>query len=203
MPDAYRVTIRLSPELYAQLTARGRQGQPLAAVVRQALADYLTRQPDEPTSAEDLAAMVAAMAARLQDLQDQMASLTARVDAMAATWQPAAASAYAQAADVPQVAASGQPVAADAPVLAAERQPLAATPQQQPRPSARHGLPRATLQAIADERTLCEGLSYREFAQRLFDKDIYRATAKDGTSVPANPGTVKKWLDQAREAGLL
>jgi hypothetical protein len=59
------------------------------------------------------------------------------------------------------------------------------------------------LQAIADERTLCEGLSLREFAQRLHDKGIYSATAKDGGRVPANPGNVKKWLEQARRQGLL
>ena len=45
MPDDYRVTIRLSPELYTQLAARG-AGQPMAAIVRDALEDYLTRQPD-------------------------------------------------------------------------------------------------------------------------------------------------------------
>jgi hypothetical protein len=70
MPDAYRVTIRLSPELYAQLAARGSHGQPMAAHVREALADYLTRQPDAPQSAAELALTVAAMAARLDGLQD-------------------------------------------------------------------------------------------------------------------------------------
>jgi hypothetical protein len=86
---------------------------------------------------------------------------------------------------------------------AAERQPLAATPRQHRIPPPRHGLPRETLQAIADERTLCEGLSLREFAQRLHARGIYSARAKDGSPVPANPGNVKKWLDQARGAGLL
>jgi hypothetical protein len=68
---------------------------------------------------------------------------------------------------------------------------------------AAHGLPRETLEAIADERTRCEGLSYSEFAQRLHDRGIYSSRAKDGSLVPANRGNVKKWLDQAREAGLL
>jgi hypothetical protein len=80
----------------------------------------------------------------------------------------------------------------------------AAAPQVSPATPARpHGLSSETLQAIAEERTLCEGLSLRAFAQRLFAKGIYRATAKDGSPVPANPGNVKKWLDQAREAGFL
>jgi hypothetical protein len=68
---------------------------------------------------------------------------------------------------------------------------------------ARHGLPREKLQEIADERTQCEGLSLREFAQRLHDRGIYSSRAKDGSPVPANPGNLKKWLDQARHAGVL
>jgi hypothetical protein len=47
MADTHRVMMRLSPELYAQLTARGSAGQPLAAIVRQALAEYLTKQPEQ------------------------------------------------------------------------------------------------------------------------------------------------------------
>jgi hypothetical protein len=67
---------------------------------------------------------------------------------------------------------------------------------------ARHGLPREKLQEIADERTHCEGLSYREFAQRLHERGIYSTKAKDGSKVPANPGNVKKWLEQARAVGM-
>jgi hypothetical protein len=80
----------------------------------------------------------------------------------------------------------------------------AAAPQVSPAtPTRPHGLPPQTLQAIADERTRCEGLSLRDFAQRLHEKGIYSATAKDGTRRPANPGNVQKWLEQARRAGLL
>jgi len=79
----------------------------------------------------------------------------------------------------------------------------AETPAPRAKRPASHALPRETLQQIADERTLCEGLSLREFAQRLFDKGIYQAKAKDGSRVPANPGNVKKWLEQARAAGVL
>jgi hypothetical protein len=90
MPDEYRVTIRLSPELYAQLTAHGRHGQPVAAIVRQALAEYLARQPAAPESPADLAITVAAMAARLEGLQEQVDALTAQVDTLAASRQPVA-----------------------------------------------------------------------------------------------------------------
>jgi hypothetical protein len=91
MPDEYRVTIRLSQELYAQLAARSSQGQPLAAIVCDALADYLARQPETPPSPETLAVTVAAMAARLDGLQDQIEALAARVDTRAASGRPPAA----------------------------------------------------------------------------------------------------------------
>jgi hypothetical protein len=81
MPDQYRVTIRLEAALYAQLAARGRQGQPLAAVVRAALVDYLSRQPETPQDAATLRETVAAIAARLDRLE-------AQVDALAADRQP-------------------------------------------------------------------------------------------------------------------
>ncbi len=82
MPDEYRVTIRLSPELYTQLEARGSHGQPLAAIVRDALEHYLTRQPEPPQPAESPAMTLAAMAASIADLQDQVQQLTARVDTL-------------------------------------------------------------------------------------------------------------------------
>jgi predicted transcriptional regulator len=96
MPDEYRVTIRLSPELYTQLEARGSHGQPLAAIVRDALEHYLTRQPEPPQSAESQAMTLAAMAASIADLQGQVQQLTARVDMLAAGWQPVTASVQTQ-----------------------------------------------------------------------------------------------------------
>src|SRR2546421_6704220 len=100
MADVHRVTIRLSPELYAQLEARGSHWQPLAAIIRDALEHYLSQQPplprlpEQPWTAEDttttLSAM-AAMTARIDDLQAQVQHLTARLDALAAERQPAAA----------------------------------------------------------------------------------------------------------------
>ena len=75
---------------------------------------------------------------------------------------------------------------------------LVETPVHHGRP----GISRETLQAIADERTLCEGLSIREFSQRLFDKHIYRAKAKNGQEVPVDHSRLRRLLDRAREAGL-
>jgi hypothetical protein len=90
MPEEHRVTTRLAPEIYAQLQARGGQGQPLAAIVRQALVDYLSRQPAAPARAEDLALAAAAVAARLDGLQAQIEALAARVETLAASRQPLA-----------------------------------------------------------------------------------------------------------------
>jgi hypothetical protein len=88
MADTHRVMIRLSPALYAQLAARGSSGQPLAAIVRQALVEYLSRQPAPAQSAVELATAVAALAARVDGLQDQVEALAARLERGAAPQQP-------------------------------------------------------------------------------------------------------------------
>src|SRR6266567_7758357 len=130
MPDEYRVTIRLSPDIYAQLEVRGSQGQPLAAIVREALVDYLSRQPEAPESTASLTETVAAIAARLGTVEQQLQTITTRLDAMAADRQPVAAT-------VPAPAANRQPTAVDASSMAADRQPVAATSQQQRRSPAK------------------------------------------------------------------
>jgi hypothetical protein len=104
----YRVTLRLSPELYAQLHARGSQGQPLAAIVRQALVEYLARQPDMPESTGALAMAVAAMAARLDGLQEQVDALAARMETVAASGQPTADDVRQPVADIAARQRSGQ-----------------------------------------------------------------------------------------------
>src|SRR5215510_14540478 len=90
MPEEYHVTIRLTPEIYTQLEARGSQGQPLAAIVRHALVEYLARQPEAPASAEELALAAAAVAARLDGLQAQVEALAARVETLGVSGQPLA-----------------------------------------------------------------------------------------------------------------
>jgi hypothetical protein len=77
------------------------------------------------------------------------------------------------------------------------------TPSGKRQRSAWNKVPPETLQAIADERTLCDGISYSEFAQRLHAKGIYSATAKDGSKVPASTGRLSELLKRARDAGLL
>jgi hypothetical protein len=116
MPKPHRVMIRLSPALYAQLEARGSHGQPLAAIVRQALVDYLTQQPEEPASSHssheqppELREQLVTMAASLQELHAQVDALTARLDALAAPQQP-------QAATSSRTTATEQPRAANSPL---------------------------------------------------------------------------------------
>jgi hypothetical protein len=60
--------------------------------------------------------------------------------------------------------------------------------------------PNALLQAIAEERTHCEGLSIKAFAERLYAKGIYRSKGASGV---ASVSLVHKWLHQAHDAGLL
>jgi hypothetical protein len=140
MADEHRVTIRLSPALYAQLEARGSHGQPMAAIVRDALMAYLDRQPAAPPTPELRADTVAAMAASLADLQQQVQILTARVEALAADRQPPAATRQAR---------PRQPAAAPAAINQdPQRQPPAAMtadtrPSRSPQPRA--GRPRSAL----------------------------------------------------------
>ena len=41
------------------------------------------------------------------------------------------------------------------------------------------------------------------FAQHLFDQGIYRARMRDGRPVPADHSRLRRWLEQARRAGLV
>ena len=83
MPEDYRVTLRLSPDLYAQLQSRGSHGQPLVAILREALIDYLTRQSGQPPRAA-MADSLAAIHTRLADIEQRLGAL----EATAATRQP-------------------------------------------------------------------------------------------------------------------
>jgi uncharacterized coiled-coil protein SlyX len=85
MPDEHRLTIRLPQELYAQLASCGWPGQPLAAIVRQALQEYVARQTGQPRSLDETAVTLAAMAARLDGLQAQVESLATRLESLAAS----------------------------------------------------------------------------------------------------------------------
>jgi hypothetical protein len=192
----HRVTLRLSDALYAQLEARGSHGQPLAAIVRRALVEYLARQPDTPEAAVELATAVAVMAARLDGLQEQVEALVTRVETLAAREQPGAATtARLDILDAQIQALTIQLAAVTA--TTAERLP------QQPRPTGRPGITPAQLQAIAQARQQHPTLSLHQLAQHLFDQGIYRASGKGGEPRPVDHSRLGRWLAQARVAGVL
>jgi len=212
MPTEYRLTTRLSPDLYAQLAACGSQGQPLSALVRQALIEYVTRQTGQPRSTEETALTLASLAARLDGLQDQVETLATRLESLTANtrqtpaamadtlWQTSADVADTIQQPVADMADTERQTPAD--TADTTRQTLADVADTTPRPRPRGhrpGLPRTTLEAIAEERTHCEGLSIRAFAMRLYDKGIYRAK----NDKPVDAGTLARWLTQARAQGLL
>ena len=60
------------------------------------------------------------------------------------------------------------------------------------------------IQVIAETRSQYEKLSLAELSQLLYDRNIYRSRARQsGEEKPVNRGTLQKWLEEAREAGLL
>jgi hypothetical protein len=79
------------------------------------------------------------------------------------------------------------------------------TPPPRPATPARpHGLPLQTLQAIAETAAQYDKLTLADLSQLLYDRDIYRARDRQtGEEKPVNRGTLLKWLEQARRAGLL
>ena len=122
-----------------------------------------------------------------------------------------------QPAQVPLTTQPALPLALEG-VPASQAQPMAPAPvvesqaaRKSKTPSSRRkdgkggnpGIPDEKLQQIADEYTLCEGLSLSAFAQRLFDKGIYRSKAENGSEKPVNRGTITKWFKRAREQGML
>jgi hypothetical protein len=102
-----------------------------------------------------------------------------------------------------------QPTTQPAIPLALEPAPKTAQPvpvphaAEAPVPHGRPGISRETLQAIAEEYTRCKDLSRTAFVLHLFEKDIYRAKAKDGSPVPMDHSRLRRLLERARDEGML
>jgi len=140
----------LDAAVQARLTATG---MAFATLIRDALTAYLAADtPPTPADSAD----------RLQRLDIELDQLRARVAALELLLTPADSLPTGPAADNPPTAEA--PTSADSPPTI--------------KPTGRPGISHAQLAAIADERTLCEGLSLADFAQRLFDKGLYRARAR-------------------------
>jgi len=88
---------------------------------------------------------------------------------------------------------------------------VAIEPIQEPTPEATRTVrtPRAPrdapahLRAIAGAYPQATHLSLDEFAEVLYERNIYRAIDKGGHERPVNRGTLKKMLDRCRKLGLL
>jgi hypothetical protein len=78
-----------------------------------------------------------------------------------------------------------------------------AAPQASPAPAPRPETLPDHIQRIADARAQYDKLSERAFAQLLYDREIYRHRAKDGSDVRIPHTTLRQWLQQARDAGVL
>jgi hypothetical protein len=89
--------------------------------------------------------------------------------------------------------------AAAAPPVVPQDAPQAG-PASAPRPET---LP-VHIRRIAEARAQYDTLSLADFARLLYDRDIYRARDRTtGEEKPVNRGTLQKWLDRAREVGVL
>jgi len=78
--------------------------------------------------------------------------------------------------------------------------PEAAMPQ--PSPPSSKAIP-AHLRAIAEAYPQATHLSLDEFAEVLYERNIYRAMDKTGHERPIHRGTLKKMLDRCKKLGLL
>ena len=82
--------------------------------------------------------------------------------------------------------------------------PVAAVPQgSQATPAGVETLPPYILR-IAEVAGEYDKLTLVELSQLLYDRNIYRARdRKTKAEKPVNKGTLQRWLDQARKAGVL
>jgi len=80
-------------------------------------------------------------------------------------------------------------IAADAPLLTLAPHGAKAVP--------------AHLRAIADAYPQATHLSLDEFAEVLYERNLYRAMDKSGHERPVQRGTLKKMLDRCKKLGLL
>lgn len=212
MPGS-RITLRLSDDLLALVSAHVREGESLSDVIREALATQFgepqtarqtARQTQVPPDGaadmvfevvsarvSDAFAGLSAIASDVSDIRQRLEALEGRVEVLSARVSEDAVSRQTQPrAEKPQRQTSRQ----------------TGEPQEQEAPPVPTGRPRiasAQLQAIATAYGHCAGLTLRAFGQYLFDQGIYRGRARDGREVPADHSRLRRWLARAREAGLL
>ena len=209
MPPSPRYTVRLPHALDAQVQARVQAGTTFAVLIREALSAYLADTP--PTAAPTYADRAPTPADRGADsfraMQDQLTDLTTRVkviEEILTQWPQLVT----RPADSPPTPADTGADRAPTPRRqradrSADRAPTGADPPPATLRRAQR-LTAETLQTIAETAAQYNKLSLAELAQLLFDRHIYRARDRQtGEEKPVNRGTLTKWLEQARRAGML
>jgi hypothetical protein len=79
-----------------------------------------------------------------------------------------------------------------------------AAPQSGPATAPRPATLPVHIHRIAETAMQYDKLSLADLSQLLFDRQIYRAKDRQtGAAKPVNRGTLQKWLEQARRAGVL
>jgi hypothetical protein len=188
MPPSARITFRLTSALEALVSDRVRQGHHVSDIIRDALEMYFgVRQTGCPTpgaavsdstahvsdTVSDISTTLSDVVSDVSDVRERLGQLEARLDALA-----------------PGVRQRPTPRLTPPPRPATPAAPAAALPGH--------------IQRIAETAMHYDKLTLADLSQLLFDRQIYRAhDRKTGAEKPVNRGTLQKWLDQARRAGVL
>ena len=121
----------------------------------------------------DIVAQLSDMASDMSDMRERLKRVEARLDELSSGVRPH-------------------------PTIRPTPPPRSATPEPSPEALPVH------IQRIAETAIQYDKLSLAELAQLLFDRQIYRAHDRQtGAEKPVNRGTLQKWLEQARQAGVL
>ena len=217
MPESARITFRLTQALEPLVAERVRQGSPVSDIVREALEQYFgLRQPGGPPQGavvsdsiapvsdalsdvvSALSATVADMRLVVSDIRDRLEHFEGRLDVLSAGVQHR---------PTPRLTAPPEPATAPIPEAPSAEVPRRQTPRQtQPATAPRQNdtpIP-AYIQRIAEVAAEYDKLTLVELSQLLYDRDIYRTRdRKTKAEKPVNKGTLQKWLEQARQAGVL
>jgi hypothetical protein len=191
MPPSARITFRLTPTLEALVSDCVRQGHSVSDIVRDALETYFgLRQTSCPTES----ASVSDSILRVSDkLSDDVSDISAKLSDLVS--------------DVSDMRERLGQLEARLDVLSPDvrqRQTPRPTPQAGPATAPSPATLPAHIQRIAETAMQYDKLSLAELSHLLFDRGIYRATDRQtGEAKPVNRGTLQKWLDQARHAGVL
>jgi hypothetical protein len=181
MPPSPRITFRLPPTLEALVSDRVGQGHSVSDIIREALETYFgLRQTVCPTNGASVSDstlhMSDSVSAVVSDISAQLSEVVSDVSDMRELLVQLEAR-------LDEISTGVRQGRTSRPTP----QALPATPGPSREALADH------MQRIAEAREQYERLSLRDFAQLLYDRDIYRT--KTGGVV--NAGTLSRWLQRA------